>query len=191
MSIGKFDETNSQGQRKKKSFRVILGIGVVASAIAITSTLAANININSGPVEFGQGVAQTTACDGSVTITPASTFINEQGQGDFLFTSFAVSDISEECIGKVFTIKAFSASGVEPLGLYRAGGNIDQSEVQVRYLGSESSFLGGNLLSDDITSATGTFTVSLVTLEVPTVALAMAKDVYKLTIESSDVAIID
>jgi hypothetical protein len=56
--------------------RVILGIGALAAVVAVASTLAANININSGPVEFGQGVAQTTACDDSITVTPRTQFIN-------------------------------------------------------------------------------------------------------------------
>jgi hypothetical protein len=53
-----------------------LGIGALAAVVAVASTLAANININSGPVEFGQGVAQTTACDDSITVTPRTQFLN-------------------------------------------------------------------------------------------------------------------
>ena len=74
MSILDFDGTS--GRKSGKPFRVILGIGALAAVVAVASTLAANININSGPVEFGQGVAQTTACDDSIMITPRSTFIN-------------------------------------------------------------------------------------------------------------------
>ncbi len=68
----------NDGQSKKKGLRALLGIGIVAGAIAVSSTLAANININSGPVEFGQGVAQTVSCSGeqSVIVTPDSSFIN-------------------------------------------------------------------------------------------------------------------
>ena len=61
-----------------KKFKLLVGVSVIATTLALSSTLAANISINSGPVEFGQGVAQTVSCSGeqSVTVTPASTFYN-------------------------------------------------------------------------------------------------------------------
>ena len=61
-----------------KKFKLLVGVGVIAITLALSSTLAAQININSGPVEFGQGVAQTVSCSGdaSVMVTPASTFYN-------------------------------------------------------------------------------------------------------------------
>ena len=74
MSILNFD--GPSGRNFGKPFRVVLGIGALTAVVAVASTLAANININSGPVEFGQGVAQTTACDDSITVTPQSRFIN-------------------------------------------------------------------------------------------------------------------
>jgi hypothetical protein len=74
MSILNFD--GPSGRNFGKPFRVILGIGALAAVVAVASTLAANININSGPVEFGQGVAQTTACDDSITVTPRTQFLN-------------------------------------------------------------------------------------------------------------------
>ena len=71
----------SDGERSPKKFkkyRGFIGIGVIAAAVGLGSTLAANININAGPVEFGQGVAQTVSCSGeeSVIVTPATSFTN-------------------------------------------------------------------------------------------------------------------
>jgi hypothetical protein len=68
-----------EGSPKKfKKYRAFIGIGVIAVAIGLSSTLAANISINAGPVEFGQGVAQTVACSGeeSIIVTPATSFTN-------------------------------------------------------------------------------------------------------------------
>ena len=68
-----------EGSPKKfKKYRGFIGIGVIAAAVGLGSTLAANININAGPVEFGQGVAQTVSCSGdeSVIVTPATSFTN-------------------------------------------------------------------------------------------------------------------
>jgi len=64
--------------KKFKKYRAFIGIGVIAAAVGLSSTLAANININAGPVEFGQGVAQTVACSGdeSIIVTPATSFTN-------------------------------------------------------------------------------------------------------------------
>ncbi len=81
---------------------------------ALGTTLAANINLNGGDnVEFGQGVAQTTACSGgdSISVTPFSTFINEVGAGASYFTSVKLSNIPSNCEGKVFTIAAYGDSG--------------------------------------------------------------------------------
>ncbi|CAB4660594.1 MAG: hypothetical protein F2704_06095 [Actinobacteria bacterium] len=61
----------------KRAKSAVLGVAVIATIVALSSTLAANININSGPIEFGQGVAQTVFCgDGEVpiTVTPTSSF---------------------------------------------------------------------------------------------------------------------
>ena len=74
MSILNFD--GPSGRNFGKPFKVVLGIGALTAVVAVASTLAANININSGPVEFGQGVAQTTACDDSITVTPRTQFLN-------------------------------------------------------------------------------------------------------------------
>ena len=74
MSILNFD--GPSGRNFGKPLKVVLGIGALAAVVAVASTLAANININSGPVEFGQGVAQTTACDDSIMVAPRSIFIN-------------------------------------------------------------------------------------------------------------------
>jgi hypothetical protein len=64
---------------------------LIAAAVGLSSTLAANISINSGPVEFGQGVAQTVACSGdeSIIVTPATTFSNE---GADIRTTFSYAE---------------------------------------------------------------------------------------------------
>jgi hypothetical protein len=75
-------------QKRSAKRRAFVGIGLIAAALGLSSTLAANININSGPVEFGQGVAQTVACSGdeSIIVTPASTFSNEGAEIRTTFT---------------------------------------------------------------------------------------------------------
>ncbi len=61
-------------QKKLKVAKAAVGIGTLASLTGLGSTLAANISLNNDAnVEFGQGVAQTAACDeDGFTITPVS-----------------------------------------------------------------------------------------------------------------------
>ena len=93
---------------KIKLKRRLIPLSLLPALAILGTTLAANINLNgSTPVEFGQGVAQTTACDNSVILTPESTFVNSAGGGDYLFTSITVSDISDACFGKEFIIRAY------------------------------------------------------------------------------------
>ena len=96
MSILNLD--GPSGRNFGKPFKVVLGIGALAAVVAIASTLAANISINSGPVEFGQGVAQTTACDDSIMVAPRSTFINTSNSETSTLRSFPVGATGPDAI---------------------------------------------------------------------------------------------
>lgn len=53
MSLFDFDTDRKPG-RGKKTLRLVLGVGVLSGVLAIGSTFAADINLNSGdPIEFG------------------------------------------------------------------------------------------------------------------------------------------
>ena len=139
MSILNFDGPSGRGFGKP--LKVILGIGALAAAIAIASTLAANININSGPVEFGQGVAQTTACDDSIMITPRSTFINTSGgesNGSQVVTVGAVN--SDAFIIRVQDVGSFYVG----VPIFFEGDNLITNEV------TEVSSIETETISDEI-----------------------------------------
>jgi hypothetical protein len=112
MTLLNFETTNPTQKGGKKGLKIVLGMGALVGTIALGSTLAASVNLNSGsPVEFGQGVAQTTACDGNVVITPYSQFVNEENGGSFKLSAINVSDINlVACSRKDFVIKAYGAS---------------------------------------------------------------------------------
>ena len=171
MTIMNFD--SSRGPRSGKSRKLVLGVGGLIAAISIGSTLAANININSGPVEFGQGVSQTTACDGSLTITPNSKFENSYGpDGDFLFSGFTISELDSTeggCAGKGFTIKAYGETSSAVLATYTFMNN-----------GTSFSSDYGMMSWDD--EGTENSSVDL-WLASPNL---LASSVYKITVESSD-----
>ena len=173
MSILNFDSPRTP--RSNRSLRIALGAGAVAAIVAIASTLAATININSGPVEFGQGVAQTSACDDSINITPMSSFVNSTDTstlGSFMFTGIQVSDIDSsvgKCQGKTLTFKAYGDTETAALATYSV------------FVG-ETDFLSssGTISSSDAGTSTGSFTL---TFDPATIS---ANDVYKITVESGD-----
>jgi hypothetical protein len=111
---------DSSGPAPKKKFKVLLGVGLLAAVMGMGSTLAASITLSSGsPVEFGQGVAATTACDSSLTVTPFSTYVNRETStaADFLFSSVTISNLDtrttntstgEGCGGRVLVLKAYA-----------------------------------------------------------------------------------
>ena len=69
MNTFNFERTGKSAASKKR-FPRLLAICAAAGVIAIGSTLAANLNLNTGhPVEFGQGVSQATACTGTDYLT--------------------------------------------------------------------------------------------------------------------------
>ena len=162
--------------RNFKPVQLILGVGVLAAAIGLGSTLAASINLNTGaPIEFGQGVAQTTSCDGEVTLTPISTFVNAEGAGGFKFSAITLSgldttdqsDSSEGCAGKSFTIKTYNESGVL------------LDEVYSISVGSGAFDGSAGVISNENFGEDGSVTLTFD----PTTAIA-ATDVYRITIES-------
>ena len=169
-----------------------MGIGALAAVLAVASTLAANININSGPVEFGQGVAQTTACSGDtqIIVTPQSNFVNSESSTSFSFTGVSISNIPEECLGVDFKISAYGESG----GALRLIGECayDGTAPVIRFIGDESyqtsasevdmdldifnrSESGFSLAWDDFTDSND-----------QPCPLQRAEDVYQVTIETSE-----
>lgn len=95
-----------------KNLKIAVSASLVVAVIALGSTLAASINLNTGkPVEFGQGVAQTTACDSQIVVLPTSGFLNETGAGVFALSQITLSDIANSCAGKRFRINVYNGSG--------------------------------------------------------------------------------
>ncbi|CAB4337336.1 MAG: hypothetical protein F2690_02945 [Actinobacteria bacterium] len=177
MSLLNFDNHNGKAPRSFKPLKLIFSIGVLAAFIGIGSTLAANINLNTGtPIEFGQGVAQTTSCDNEVILTPFSSFVNIEGADEFGFTGITLSkldttdqrDSSEGCAGKTFTIKVYDKNGT----LLEASYSLTVGD-------------GVFISPDGDTPNNGlNQTETSVTLLFDTPAL-VATDVYRITIESS------
>ena len=211
MSLLNFEPSGPSQSGSKKPFKLILGIGALVGTIALGSTLAASINLNSGgPVEFGQGVTQTTACDDEITLTPISTFVNEEGGGSHKFSSLKVSGIDSspgKCDGKTFVIKAYGNSG-PALYLFNWESNAYDLEtnpdrewqevdrynyIEIRKDADEFTWISDGTDDDDVVSDTSditqsSFTVLLTSLvyDIRRTPLVSAEAIKRITIESKD-----
>ncbi len=118
MEILKFENSSRPVRKKSSSSKALLGLAGIAAVALLGSTLAANISLNGGSgVEFGQGVALTTACDSTITSTPTATFVNAANGGSFNFSTVAFSNVSSACWGKTFTLKAYGDTSATPLNI--------------------------------------------------------------------------
>jgi hypothetical protein len=183
LNLGGASDNNSSAPKAGKKLRVLFGIGALAAVTGIGSTLAANITLNdTGAVEFGQGVVTTAACDNSITVAPASTFVNASPSASpsarFNLSTIVFSGIDETtCAGKTFTIKAFGDTGSEPLIFVNS--TVDTILVSLTTGTFAEAFdeTGVAVANND-----GGFTITLD----GTMSPIGADEVYKITVESSD-----
>jgi hypothetical protein len=212
MTFLNFDANDPRPKGDKKSLKIVMAIGAIAGVLVLRSTFAANISLNADtPVEFGQGVAQTTACDDHITITPFSTFVNATGAGAHMFTSLKISGIdssSDKCAGKTFVIKAYGDSGLLDLFNYSEIYNSDPPQtledhdynsIEIFDNAGEFIWQSGGTDTDDITNdenvgdpgrdlTNTSFTLSLtsITTTITRTPLALATDVKNITVETYD-----
>jgi len=212
MSLLNFEPSSPERTGKKRSLKVVFGVGAIAAVMALGSTFAANINLNDGGnVEFGQGVTRTVACDSDgITLTPYSTFINAPGAGEHAFSSLKVSGIDsslDKCAGKTFLIKAYGESG-PALDLFKWESKatpeseweeVDRYDfVEIRKDADEFTWISDGTDDDDVISETDDITDTSFTLlftsEVPSIRrtpLASAQDIKRITIETYDQGLLD
>jgi hypothetical protein len=166
MGLLNFGDNEPVASRSKNPLKLILGIGALAGVIALGSTLAANINLNTGrPVEFGQGVAAATACDDLITMTPQASLAGDV----FMFSSISLSNLNNiSCAGKLFSIKLYG-TGAAPLATYSI------FDAGTEFTSPDGTFSGSDF--NDPTSSSTTFNLTS-----PTV---LSTSVNRITMESS------
>jgi hypothetical protein len=177
MEILKFDSApQKRTGQKKSSTKGLLAVAGFAAIAVLGSTLAANISLNSGTLEFGQGVAVTSACDeDGITATPKAVFANSSGAGAFNFASVAFSGVSTDCAGKLFTVNAYGDTSATPLNIATVGAN----SYDVATFVFSATLPGSSYIS------TGSYTTT--TAEIGFRGLqATSGAVYKITLQSSD-----
>ena len=178
MDIHYYDDPVEEPLVKRQKLRALFGVLLLlAGGLFLNTTLAANINIGTGgKVEFGQGIALTTACSGStaLTVTPNSSFVNASGSGAFYFSSVTVSGIPSSCNGVDFQISVYDS--VTPTALPIFG----ETKTVASIWNNGGSYQGGKgWLGSNITGGSDTFTVTFTT------PVALASTVERLTIQST------
>jgi len=101
--------------KSKKKIFALVGVGVLVATIGVGTTLASSITLNSGSVEFGQGVSATAACEHSdtITVTPLSSYDNSTTS--FTLSGINLSGIDTTCEGKYLKISLWSANAAPML----------------------------------------------------------------------------
>lgn len=178
-------EGGAKPAKKKRSLGIIIGVAVFAGVSTLGSTLAASVTIGSGPISFGQGVVLAVACDPSITVTPATSFVNTSGAGSFLLKTITVSGLDNAttntttglgCGGKDLIIRAYGDSNATPLTLFGDPAVTDITSQINSTIGSTTANTGV------VVSSTGTG-ILVYTITTP---LQNATGIFKLTVEQQN-----
>lgn len=128
MEILKFENAPAprKAAPKKSNLKSLAGLATVAAIAVLGSTMAANITLGSGSLEFGQGVQTTAACDTSITLSPKVTFQNGSNP-QFYLSTISFSDVDTRtagqgevsggtgCAGKTLTLNAYGQTSATPV----------------------------------------------------------------------------
>jgi hypothetical protein len=179
-------EGGAKASRKKKPFGLIFGIAIVAGVATLGSTLAATVTIGSTPITFGQGVTQAVACDSSITVTPATEFVNSAGAGAFRLKSITVSDLDiattntstgAGCGGKNLIIRVYGNSDSTALTMYATDVKDITSTI--------NATIASTTVPTGVTKTTATSPSNSITYTITTPTLSAA-DIFKITIEQQN-----
>jgi hypothetical protein len=167
MSDYYYDDPVEEPAVKRKRPTAIFGSALLlfAGGLFFNTTLAANINLNTGgEVEFGQGMSLTATCAGStvLTATPSSSFVNSSGSGAHKFTTITISNIPASCATKQFSISAYQADGT-PVALFNGSTSLvvasDANTINTKW-DVTGVTVKGSFNAQGIGSFTATFTSS-------------------------------
>ena len=167
---------------------VLLAFASFIGYSTLGTTFAANVQLSSGVVEFGQGVRLTTACSPTLTLTPYATFANASGaNGTYRLTTIDLTGIDNKCYGKDLIIRAFDSQTVNALTLYQTGGVTNYDSLRVYNNNGTFTLAGSGLTQSEITPITGGFRVTLFnSASLAAAARAAATSVFRFTVETAE-----
>ena len=172
--------------------------------IALGANLVLNVGANNR-LEFGQGYAVTTGCQGKTSpyntmmLTPNAGFQNANGTGKFTLDSILLENVDRACVGKDFTIKVFNNSSSNALTVDETATSLGvyQNFQSFRFYWQDSvtvtskslQYTEVELLNDtsDATDFNANINAFIITFNADQVAnYADATQVYKITVETND-----
>ena len=172
--------------------------------IALGANLVLNVGANNS-LEFGQGYAVTTGCQGKTSpyntmmLTPNAGFQNANGTGKFTLDSILLENVDRACVGKDFTIKVFNNSSSDALTIDETATSLGvyQNFQSFRFYWQDSvtvtskslQYTDVELLNDtsDSTDFDANVNAFIITFNPDQVAnYADATQVYKITVETND-----
>ena len=172
--------------------------------IALGANLGLNVGANNS-LEFGQGYAVTTGCQGKTSpyntmmLTPNAGFQNANGTGKFTLDSILLENVDRACVGKDFTIKVFNNSSSDALTVDETATSLGvyQNFQSFRFYWQDSvtvtskslQYTDVELLNDtsDSTDFDANVNAFIITFNPDQVAnYADATQVYKITVETND-----
>lgn len=180
-------------ERRHPFLKGLLGLGALSALAGISMTVAAQININTGSegVEFGQGKATTTTCDGEVTVTPYSGYVNlSDTAAIFTLDSIEVAGISDSCMGSDFVLRVYSSTAGAAAGTLTNSdtGTVFYDFARVSYAtGKQFSQVGNGYVwieADTATANSASFEVVLDPDSIDSGQIVDARNVSKVTLET-------
>ena len=189
MEILKFENAPAprKSAPKKSNLKSLAGLATVAAVAVLGSTLAANISLGSGSLEFGQGVQTTAACDNSITVAPTVTFVNNSTNPQFYLSTISLSgvDITDQasdtvgCDGKTLSINAYGDTSATPLAIASASNTAySLVTVGVKATGTMTTSPGVTLTTSGTSNSQG-IAIGITSPQ------ATSGAVYKLTLQSN------
>ena len=135
MEILKFENAPAprKTSRKNNNLKSLAGLATVAAIAVLGSTMAANITLGSGTLEFGQGVQTTAACDSSITLSPQVTFKNGASPV-FMLSTVSFSGIDAQanaCRGKTLSLSAYGETSATPVQFATGVSNAQLTEATI------------------------------------------------------------
>jgi hypothetical protein len=182
--------------------------GFITFVSVLGIALGANLVLNVGAdsrLEFGQGYAVTTGCQGKTSplnqmmLTPNAGFQNANGTGKFTLDNILLENVDRACVGKDFTIKVFNNSSSDALTVSETATSLGvyQNFQSFRFFWQDSvtvvskslQYTDVELLNDtsDATDFNANINSFIITFDPDQVAnYADATQVYKITVETND-----
>jgi hypothetical protein len=116
LNINPEEEVTLPKKKKNKTLKVMLGIAALVAVPVVGTTLAAQITINSNnsnEVNFGQGTADTAACDGDITTAASSVYSTGFKLEKIILSDIDLSTAGSNCAGKTFIVSVDDGTGIE------------------------------------------------------------------------------